>query len=75
MSQILSVTCDNASPNDVMIDRLAELVVAFLGAANRMVCFTHILNLVVKVFLRQFDVPKELFTLPHVFLEESQSSW
>jgi hypothetical protein len=56
--QILSVTCDNASPNDSMIDALAELVVAFPGAANRTRCFTHILNLVVKVILRQFDVPK-----------------
>ena len=32
--QILGVTCDNASPNDVMIDRLEELIVVFLGAAN-----------------------------------------
>ena len=58
MYQILSVTCDNASPNDTMIDALAEIVVAFPGAANRTRCFTHILNLVVKVILRQFDVPK-----------------
>lgn len=58
MRQILSVTCDNASPNDVMIDALAELVVAFPGAANRTRCFAHILNLVVKVVIRQFDVPK-----------------
>ena len=41
-----------------MIDTLAELVVAFPGAANRTRCFTHILNLVIKVMLRQFDVPK-----------------
>jgi hypothetical protein len=58
LRQILSVTCDNASPNDVMIDALAELVVAFPGAANRTRCFAHILNLVVKVVIRQFDVPK-----------------
>jgi hypothetical protein len=32
--QLLSITCDNASPNDVMIDTLADLVVAFPGAAN-----------------------------------------
>jgi len=56
--QILSVTCDNASPNDAMIDALAKLVVAFPGAANQTCCFTHILNLVVKVILRQFDVLK-----------------
>jgi hypothetical protein len=41
-----------------MIDALAEQVVTFLGAANRTCCFTHILNLVVKVVLRQFDIPK-----------------
>jgi hypothetical protein len=41
-----------------MIDALAELVVAFPGAANRTRCFAHILNLVVKVILRQFEVPK-----------------
>jgi hypothetical protein len=57
-NQILSITCDNASPNDVMIDALGDLIVAFPGAANRTRCFTHILNLVVKVILRQFDVPK-----------------
>jgi hypothetical protein len=41
-----------------MIDALADLVIAFPGAANRTRCFAHILNLVVKVILRQFDVPK-----------------
>jgi hypothetical protein len=41
-----------------MIDALAGLVVAFPGATNRTRCFTHILNLVVKVILRQFDTPK-----------------
>ena len=41
-----------------MIDALSELIVAFPGAANRTRCFTHILNLVVKVILCQFNVPK-----------------
>jgi len=56
--QILGVTCDNASLNNVMIDTLAGLVVAFPSAANRTRCFTHILNLVVKVILCPFDVLK-----------------
>jgi hypothetical protein len=42
-----------------MIDVLAELVVTFPGAANRTRCFAHILNLVVKVILCQFDVPRD----------------
>ena len=58
MDQILGVTCDNASPNDVMIDALSDLIVVFPGAANRTQCFMHILNLVVKAMLHQFDVPK-----------------
>lgn len=41
-----------------MIDGLAELLEAFPGPANRTRCFAHILNLVAKSILRQFDVPK-----------------
>ncbi|KAF9536806.1 hypothetical protein CPC08DRAFT_608459, partial [Agrocybe pediades] len=57
--QILSLTCDNASANDALISQLPTLLDAFPGAANRTRCFTHILNLVAKVILRQFDTPKK----------------
>lgn len=57
--QILSITCDNASNNDTMVEHLATLVDNFPGAANQTRCFTHILNLVAKSVLRQFDVPKK----------------
>lgn len=50
--------CDNASPNDTMIDELSVLLEEFPGAANRTWCFTHILNLVAKSILKQFDLPK-----------------
>lgn len=56
--QILSVTCDNASNNDAMIAELANLIDNFPGAPNQTRCFTHVLNLVVKSILSQFDVPK-----------------
>lgn len=56
--QILSITCDNASPNDVMTNALADLVEEFPGATNRTRCFAHILNLVVKVVIHQFNVPE-----------------
>jgi len=55
---MLSVTCDNASNNDTMVDELEILLESFPGAANRTRCFTHVLNLVAKSILRQFDVPK-----------------
>ena len=47
--------CDNASNNDVMIEELEHLLNDFPGAANQMRCFAHIINLVVKSILRQFD--------------------
>lgn len=41
-----------------LIDELAELIDEFPGKANHMQCFMHILNLVCKSILRQFDIPK-----------------
>ena len=55
--KILSITCDNASNNDTMINVLKELVEDFPGPVNQTRCFAHILNLVVKSILRQFDLP------------------
>ena len=42
-----------------MIDHLAVLVDTFPGAANQMRCFAHILNLVAKRVLRQFEALKK----------------
>jgi hypothetical protein len=56
--QILGVTADNASNNDKMIEHLAVLIDSFPGAANQTRCFAHILNLVAKSVLRQFEAPK-----------------
>ena len=56
--QVLSVTCNNASANDTMIDKLSELLEEFPGSANRTRCFNHILNLVAKSVMKQFDLPK-----------------
>ena len=42
-----------------MIEHLAVLVDTFPGAANQTRCFAHILNLVVKSILRQFEGPKK----------------
>lgn len=41
-----------------MIDELSVLLEEFPGSANRTRCFTHILNLVAKSIMKQFDVPK-----------------
>ena len=42
-----------------MVEHLATLVDYFPGAANQTRCFSHILNLVAKSILCQFDVPKK----------------
>jgi hypothetical protein len=41
-----------------MITELADLLDDFPGEANRTRCFAHILNLVAKSIIKQFDVPK-----------------
>ena len=56
--KILSLTCDNASANDAMVDHLENLLEEFPGSVNRTRCFAHILNLVAKSILKQFDSPK-----------------
>jgi hypothetical protein len=57
--QLLSITCNNASPNDKMITELVDLIRNFLGDANRTQCFAHIINLIAKSLLKQFDIPKK----------------
>ena len=42
-----------------MIEHLAVLLDTFPGAANQTRCFAHILNLVAKSVLRQFEGPKK----------------
>ena len=46
-----------------MVESLGVLINNFPGAANQTRCFLHILNLVVKSILKQFDLPKEKKTL------------
>ncbi|KAG6906160.1 hypothetical protein DXG01_015535 [Tephrocybe rancida] len=56
--KILSVTCNNVSPNIVMVNDLEKLVEDFPGEANLTCCFNHILSLTVKTVVQQFDVKK-----------------
>lgn len=42
----------------MMIEELAILINDFPGPENQTRCFLHILNLVVKSIIRQFDLPK-----------------
>ncbi|KAG2030876.1 hypothetical protein BDR03DRAFT_819033, partial [Suillus americanus] len=53
--QILSVTADNAALNETMVAELAELVLHFSGLTSRTRCFLHIVNLIAKSLIREFD--------------------
>lgn len=54
----LCITCDNASPNDKMVDALEHSLDDYPGDANRARCFNHVIALVAKRMTRQFDVAK-----------------
>lgn len=41
-----------------MIDSLSDLVPAFAGPTNQTRCFLHVVNLIAKSLLRQFDTAK-----------------
>ncbi|KAL6298073.1 hypothetical protein BKA93DRAFT_720287, partial [Sparassis latifolia] len=53
--QLLGVTADNATNNDTMIDMHQQ---NFQGQVNHLHCFDHVINLVTKTLLHQFDAPK-----------------
>jgi len=53
---VLGITCDNASPNDVMIDALPAMVEGFPRVPNHTRCFNHIVALVAMRIVRQFDI-------------------
>ncbi|KAF8992025.1 hypothetical protein BDZ89DRAFT_895053, partial [Hymenopellis radicata] len=55
--KILSVTYDNAAPNDIMMERLVDGLPNFGGPRARTRCFTHVVNLVAKSMLRLFNQP------------------
>lgn len=43
-----------------MVEELEKLVERFPGEAAQVRCFTHVINLVAKSIIQQFDVPKNL---------------
>ncbi|KAG2055696.1 hypothetical protein BDR06DRAFT_882096, partial [Suillus hirtellus] len=54
---ILSVTADNTSNNDTMTAKLEALVAHFGGESIQTHCFLHVVNLIAKSFIKEFDLP------------------
>ena len=53
------MTCDNAANNDVMVEELMTLADGFSRPTAHTRCLLHIINLVAKSLLCQFDVKKK----------------
>jgi len=56
--QILGITGDNASNNNLMIKYLGDTLDDFPGPANQTQCFAHTMNLIAKSILKPFDIQK-----------------
>nr|GAT43317.1 predicted protein [Mycena chlorophos] len=61
--KMCSVTADNASNNDAMVEELEDLIKGF-SKTRQTRCFLHIINLIAKSFLRQFDPKTEINGAP-----------
>ncbi|KAE9386604.1 hypothetical protein BT96DRAFT_747099, partial [Gymnopus androsaceus JB14] len=53
--KIISITCDNALANTVMVGKLSKLLPAFPGLAAHVRCFAHTINLTAKGVLCPFE--------------------
>ncbi len=51
---------NNASNNDTMISELGGILKEFPEAANQTCCFAHIISILAKAILRQFDIPQKV---------------
>ena len=56
--QILSITGNNTSNNNTMVQYLSDALEEFPGPANQTRCFVHTVNLIAKSILKPFDVRK-----------------
>jgi hypothetical protein len=57
-----------------MIKHLSTVIENFPGAANQTRCFTHILNLIAKSILRQFDTCKKAIDSDPIDLNDATRS-
>ena len=67
--------CDNASTNDAMVSELQKMLLKFPGEVARMHCFAHIVNLVAKSVIKQFDAPKKGQVMVHMPINDGALTW
>ncbi|KAE9403448.1 hypothetical protein BT96DRAFT_763049, partial [Gymnopus androsaceus JB14] len=56
--KIISITCDNASANTAMFEKLAEILPNLQGKDAQVRCFAHTINLATKGILHPFEPVK-----------------
>ncbi|KAJ3553815.1 hypothetical protein NP233_g12561 [Leucocoprinus birnbaumii] len=69
--KLLAVACDNASNNDMMLDELDDQWETFSQEEARVHCFCHILDLIAKSVICQFDVEPSKKKKTHVAVEQA----
>jgi hypothetical protein len=57
-AQLFTVTTDNATSNDTMVEAIPADIDCFRGEPDHIRCFNHCINLIAKALLSLFDVPK-----------------
>ena len=67
--QILLMTCDNATNNDTMVAELAHRLPEY-SVVNHSRCFLHIINLVAKSVVKQFDEAAQVAAAIDVEVED-----
>lgn len=58
-AQLLALGGDGASVNDKLAQELQKLLPSWGGSSSRVWCFLHILNLISKIILGQFDAEED----------------
>ncbi|KAF9225171.1 hypothetical protein BS17DRAFT_700379, partial [Gyrodon lividus] len=56
--KILAMECNNAANNNVIVEELSKLAPEFAGSASHTCCFLHIVNLISKSLIHQFNMKK-----------------
>lgn len=67
---MLGITADNVPSNDTMMAELGDLIAHFGGEAARTRCFLHIINLVTKSLIKQFNLPKRKGDVSWQYLDD-----
>ena len=74
MPKILCITCDNASCNNRMVKELEFMLEDYVGEVGHAHCFLHIVSIIAKTIIKQFDVRRRVMIQSTSLTKSSTSS-